>query len=122
MSHSVRISDELHELLQRNAQLMHRSIGQQLEFLARLGHEIETSPFISAKQLRLLMEAARKADAGSEVSDERFEAAFSELAQMDGNPVLQQRLTAAGRPLPGRNKHGDLVKQAPQEGKHRQAD
>lgn len=121
MSHSVRISDELHELLQRNAQLMHRSIGQQLEFLARLGHEIETSPFISAKQLRLLMEAARRADAGSEVSDERFEAAFSELAQMDGNPVLQQRLTAAGRPLAGR-KHGDLVEQAPQEGKHQQAD
>lgn len=47
--------------------------------------------------------------AGREVSDERLEAAFSELAQMDGNPVLQQRLIAAGRPLPGRNKNGDLV-------------
>lgn len=108
MTRSVRISDELYQGVQRDAEVMCRSIGQQLEFLARLGLALEGSPGITAQQLRAL--AGHAAGLGLEpLAEEELEAAFTALASMDGNPELERRLSQGETPVPGRDAQGRLV-------------
>lgn len=114
MPHSVRISDELWDNLQDSARTMRRSIGQQLEFLARLGMAVESSPEISAQQLQELARGSFTA-AGDAPADAEFDAAFDALARMQGNPALHKQLAATGHALPGRDEAGHLVMVQPRD-------
>jgi hypothetical protein len=42
MAKSIRISDSLYEMAAANADLMHRSLAQQVEYWACLGHAMES--------------------------------------------------------------------------------
>lgn len=108
MPRSVRISDELYQAVQRDAELMRRSISQQLEFVARLGLALEDAPGITAQQLRAL--AGQGAGASSEpLPAEELDSAFAALATMHGNAELHRRLAQAGRPVAGRDARDRLV-------------
>lgn len=55
MSQTIRISDSLHALAQREAELMSRTVAQQLEHWARLGLALEASG-VTASQVRHLLD------------------------------------------------------------------
>jgi hypothetical protein len=48
MAKSIRISDRLYESAASNAALMHRSLAQQIEHWAALGHAFEADAAVSA--------------------------------------------------------------------------
>ena len=96
MPKSVRVSDELYQSLERESQMMQRSLSAQLEYLARLGLAVERSPHLSARDLHALLATAEPEQSAVQ---ESLEALFSRLSHLDGNPVLMEALRARGDKL-----------------------
>lgn len=96
MPKSVRVSDELYQALERESQLMHRSLSAQLEYLARLGLAVEKSPHLSARDLHALLSTVEQEPPAEQ---ESLEDLFTRLSHLDGNPVLMDELQARGDKL-----------------------
>ncbi|MCC5809130.1 MAG: hypothetical protein JJU06_02055 [Ectothiorhodospiraceae bacterium] len=96
MPKSVRVSDELYQKLEHESQIMHRSLGAQLEYLARLGLAVEQSPHLSARDLHALLSSVEPT---AQTGGESLEDLFSRLSHLDGNPVLMEQLKARGDTL-----------------------
>ncbi len=96
MPKSVRVSDELYQRLEQESQVMHRSLGAQLEYLARLGLAVEQSPHLSARDLHALLSSVEPT---TQTGGESLEDLFSRLSHLDGNPLLMEQLKARGDAL-----------------------
>lgn len=96
MPKSVRVSDELYQTLERERRLMQRSIGAQLEYLARLGLAVEQSPHLTARDLHALLQSREPVD---QSGTESLEGLFDRLSQLGGNPALMDQLHARGDDL-----------------------
>ncbi|HKX46613.1 MAG TPA: hypothetical protein VJP77_07910 [Planctomycetota bacterium] len=55
MPRAIKLSDEFVEIARDEGRIMHRSIGAQVEYWARLGREIEASGVLGVEGVRRLL-------------------------------------------------------------------
>jgi hypothetical protein len=108
---SVKLSSEFVDEARREAAVLHRSLGAQVEYWARLGRAIEQAPGFSVQKARDALEGRLKLDglgaAEQDVVLEEFGAAFDEPS-----PELRDHYAALGAAAGavGADGRGRLVK------------
>lgn len=83
MPHSVRISDDLYELVQNASLALDRPLTQQIEYWARLGAALDAAGISSSTAMRLLESGAS--------ADEVVESALADVAPDGELLMLKER-------------------------------
>jgi len=108
---SVKLSSEFIDEARREADLLHRSLGAQVEYWAKLGRAIEQSPGFSIHRVRATLSGRIKLE---DLPAEEQDAVFDGLAAEFEKPpaALRSHYAALGAVdgAVGADKHGRLVK------------
>jgi len=108
---SVKLTSDFIDEARRDAELLHRSLGAQVEYWARLGRAIEQSPGFSIHRVRATLSGRMKLE---DLPADEQDAVFDGLAAEFENPpaALRAHYAALGSVdgAVGADKHGRLVR------------
>jgi len=108
---AVKLSEELIAVARREAKVMYRSIGAQVEYWAKIGREVEASGALGPAGVRKLLHGAGSVQDLSEVNDAVYVNLLGqELESLDGSDKrLLDDLRAGGHPIAAMDERGKLV-------------
>jgi len=108
---AVKLSEELIAVARREAKVMYRSIGAQVEYWAKIGREVEASGALGPAGVRKLLHGAGSVQDLSEVNDALYVNLLGqELESLDGSDKrLLDDLRAGGHPIAAMDERGKLV-------------
>ena len=111
MPKAVKLSEELIAVARREAKVMYRSIGAQVEYWAKIGREVEASGALGPAGVRKLLHGAGSVQDLSEVNDALYVNLLGqELESLDGSDKrLLDDLRAGGHPIAAMDERGKLV-------------
>lgn len=111
MAKAVKLSEELIAVARREAKVMYRSIGAQVEYWAKIGREVEASGALGPAGVRKLLHGAGSVQDLSEVNDALYVNLLGqELESLDGSDKrLLDDLRAGGHPIAAMDERGKLV-------------
>lgn len=108
---AVKISEEFIEVARAESKVVHRTVGAQIEYWARLGRELESSGALGPTDVRNLL-AGRGNVQDLEGGDDRLylDALTKELESLDGSDRrIVDDLREGGYPIASTNDEGELV-------------
>ena len=77
---SVKLSGDFVDQARREAEVVHRSVGAQVEYWARLGRAVENTPGFGIEKVRQALDGQLKLEAGTAAEqDQAFEAMSAEF-------------------------------------------
>ena len=80
---SIKLSRDLVEDARRHAEIMHRSVGAQVEHWARMGRLYENAPGVTVNQVRTALERGRKLE---DMTRDEQDAFFADLGDYMAHP------------------------------------
>ena len=115
MSKPVKISEAFLEIARAEGRVMHRAIGAQVEYWARIGRVIESSGVFGPAAVRKLLEGSGSVQDLSEAADALYTDLLTRrLEALDGSDTrLLDDLRSGGHPIASENDQGEVAVEKP---------
>ena len=115
MARAIKLSDEFVEIARDEGRIMHRSIGAQVEYWARIGRQVEASGALGVEGVRRLLSGQGSVQDLREADDALYtRELIGELQSLDGSDQrLLDDLRAGGHPIVSADEQGELVIEKP---------
>ena len=115
MSKPVKISEAFLEIARAEGRVMHRAIGAQVEYWAKIGRVIESSGVFGPVAVRKLLEGSGSVQDLSEADDALYTDLLTRrLEALDGSDTrLLDDLKSGGHPIASENDQGEVVVEKP---------